>query len=69
MFRENKKTIFDDVKAHKIINASIPENKIYDDSKAFKISKDSNLNFNEIDYNKHSSSFNFRLDNDLIDFF
>ena len=69
MFTENNKTIFDDVKAFKVVNASIPEDKIYDDAKAFKITKDTNLHFNEIDDNKHSPSFHFRLDNDLIDFF
>ena len=69
MFNENGKTIFDDVKAHKIIHSTIPEDKVFEDAKAFKIIKDTNLNFNEIHNNKHSPSFNFRLDNDLLSFF
>ena len=69
MFTENNKTIFDNVKPFKIIHSTIPEDKIYDNTKAFEITKDTNLHFNEIDDNKHSPSFHFRLDNDLIDFF
>ena len=46
MFNQNGKTIFDDVKAHKIVNATIPEDKVFEDAKAFKITKDTNLHFN-----------------------
>ena len=66
MISENGKTIFDNVKAHKILNGNIPEIEV--NIKPFHINKDkfeTNVIVNE---NKHPT-FKFVLDNELNDFF
>ena len=66
MFTDSKHTIFDNVKAHKISKANIPE--IEMDIKPFSINKDK-LDTHLIDSVYKQPTFSFKLDNDLLDFY
>ena len=66
MFSDSKHTIFDNVKAHRILNGNIPEIEV--DVKPFHINKDK-LDTHLIDSVYKQPTFSFKLDNDLLDFY
>lgn len=66
MFTDSKHTIFDNVKAHKILKGNIPE--IEMDIKPFSIHK-SELDDHMIIQGTKTPTFSFKLDNDLLDFY
>ena len=66
MFSDSKHTIFDNVKAHKILNGHIPEIEV--DVKPFHINKDK-LDTHLVVNEYKQPTFRFKLDNDLLDFY
>jgi hypothetical protein len=66
MFSDSRHTIFDNVKAHKIISGNIPEIEV--DVKPFHINKDK-LDTHLIDSVYKEPTFSFKVDNELMDFY
>jgi len=66
MFSDSNHTIFDNVKAHRILNGNIPEIEV--DVKPFHINKDK-LDTHIVVSEYKQPTFHFKLDNDLLDFY